>query len=164
MIAKPPSVRLARPGDEELLFALVCASDEEWSLGTRDADKIRGVIYAATTGNDAGRPRFGVVAGPSVLEGAVGLFPTEPWNSSDTYLRAFFHFVHPLYRKSRHAVDLRDFAKWFGDMAGMRVVFELLHPERTEAKARMYERGGAEKVGGLFIYGMAVAKFAEVAA
>lgn len=162
MTPKPPTVRLAKPGDEELLFALVCASDEEWSLGARDPDKIRGVIYAATTGTDSGRPRFGVVSGPSILEGAIGLYPTQPWNSSDLYLRAFFHFVHPLYRKSFHAKHLAEFAKWFGDMAGMPVLFELLHPERTEAKARMYERQ-ASRVGGLFMHGV-MAPAVEVAA
>lgn len=163
MTPKPLSVRLARRGDEELLFALVCASDEEWSLGSRDAGKIKGVIAHATDREaSAPKPVFGVVEGPLILEGAIGLFPTEPWNSSDLYLRAFFHFVHPLHRKSRHAIDLRDFAKWFGDTAGMPVLFELLHPERTEAKAKMYERG-AEKIGGLFMHGGA-ATFARKAA
>lgn len=151
MTPKPLSVSLARPGDEELLFALICASDEEWSLGTKDADKIRGVIWAATTGTEPGRPRFGVIAGPSVIEGAIGLFPTEPWNSTELYLRAFFHFVHPLYRKTRHAVELRDFAKWFGDQLKMPVLFELPRIDQTEAKARMYERG-ADWVGGMFMY------------
>lgn len=155
---KPINVRLARQGDEELLFALICASDEEWSLGSRDADKIRGVIHSATTPVGLPpRPLFGVIEGPTGLEGAIGMFPTEPWNSSDLYIRAFFHFVHPLYRKSRHAVHLTEFAKWFGETAGMPVIFELLHPERTEAKARMYERQ-AQRVGGLFMHGVMAPK------
>jgi hypothetical protein len=148
------TVSLARPGDEELLFALICASDKEWALGSRDADKIRGVIHAATHGEERVRPYFGVIAGPTVIEGAVGMFPTEPWNSSDYYIRVFFHFVHPLYRRSRHAVNLAMFAKRFGDTAHMPVIFELLHPVRTEAKARMYTRQ-ATPVGGLFAHGMA---------
>lgn len=153
MTPKPSSVRLARPGDEELLFALICASDEEWSLGSRDSDKIRAVVYSATTGTERERPRFGITEGASIIEGAIGLFPTQPWNSSEYYIRAFFHFVHPLHRKSRHAVDLATFAKWFGDVAGMPVIFELLHPERTEAKERLYGRQ-AQRVGGLFMHGM----------
>lgn len=151
MTPKPISVSLAQPGDEELLFALICASDDEWSFGKPDPDKIRGVIRSAIDGDERVRPYFGVIAGPSVIEGAIGLFPTESWNSSDTYIRAFWQFVHPLYRKSRHAVDLRDFAKWFGDVAGMQVLFELPRIDQTEAKARMYERG-AEWVGGMFMY------------
>lgn len=153
MTPKPGSVRLARAEDRELLFALICASDEEWSLGVRDPDKIRDVIVSATDDGPAPKPRFGVIMGPTVIEGAVGMFPTEPWNSSDLYIRVFFHYVAPLYRKSHHAVHLRDFAKWFGDMAGIPVIFELLHVERLEAKANMYERG-AKKVGGLFMHGM----------
>lgn len=154
MIPKPASVRLARPGDEELLFALICASDEEWALGTRDGDKIRGVIGSAIGGGPQPRPVFGIIPGPSIIEGAIGLFPTEPWNSSDIYIRAFFHFVHPLHRKSRHAVHLMEFAKWYGDVAGTPVVFELLHPLRTVEKDKMYDRQ-AERVGGLFMYGVA---------
>ena len=154
MTPKPANVRLARAGDEELLYALICASTDEWSMGERDNNKVKGVIGSATSGDAPPKPVFGVIQGPDIIEGAIGLFPTEPWNSSDMYLRAFFHFVHPLHRKSRHAVELRDWGKWFGDLSGMPVVFELLHPERTEAKARMYERG-AEKIGGLFMYGVA---------
>lgn len=121
-------------------------------MGSRDPDKIRGVIWSAIADTSPSRPRFGVVSGPSVIEGAIGLFPTEPWNSSDIYIRAFFHFVHPLYRKSRHAVDLAQFGKWFADLAGVPLVFELLHPERTEAKERLYGRQ-ATRVGGLFLHG-----------
>jgi hypothetical protein len=151
MTPKPQSVRLAHPGDEELLFALICASDEEWSFGTRDLDKIRNVIWASIHTDTPERPRFGVIEGSAVLEGAIGLFPTEPWNSSDLYLRAFFHFVHPLYRKTRHAVDLREFGKWLGDTAGMPVLFELPHIEQAEAKARMLERG-TQWIGGMFMH------------
>jgi hypothetical protein len=157
MTPKPPSVRLARDGDQELLFALICASDAEWSMGPRDDGKVRQVVHLATSSGSPPRPVFGVVRGASIIEGAVGLYPTEPWNSSEPYLRAFFHFVHPDHRKSHHAIYLRDFAKWFGDMAGLPVVFELLHPHRTEAKARMYERG-ATRIGGLFAHGVVAAK------
>lgn len=151
MTAKPSSVRLARPGDEELLFALICASEEDWSLGARDPDKIRRVIWSAISDTPPPRPVFGVIQGPTVFEGVIGLFPTEPWNSSDLYLRAFLHFVHPMHRKTRHAVDLRDFARWFGEVSGVPVMFELPHSERTEGRARMFERG-SERVGDLFIY------------
>jgi hypothetical protein len=152
MTDRPADVRLAKAGDEELLFALICASDDEWSLGERDADKIRGVIWNAIDPRvPQPKPMFGVIAGPSIIEGAVGLYPTEPWNSSRTYLRAFFHFAHPLHRKSTHGVHLIQFSKWFGELAGRPVVFELLHPIRLEAKERMYGRH-AKKVGALYIH------------
>jgi hypothetical protein len=156
MTPKPASVRLAKNTDQELLFALICASDDEWSLGPRDDDKVRNIVHLATIGGLPPRPVFGVVKGPSVIEGAVGLYPTEPWNSSSPYLRVFFHFVHPDFRRSRHAVHLSEFAKWFGDAAGLPVLFELLHPERTEAKGRMYERQ-AKRLGGLYMHGLPAA-------
>ena len=162
MTPKPTEVRLARHGDEELLFALICESDEEWSLGPRDDEKVRDVIGMATMGGPPPRPVFGVVPGPSILEGAVGMFPTEPWNSTEPYIRVFFHFVNPMYRRSRHAVHLAQFAKWFGDCAGLPVIFELLHPERTEAKAALYRRQAAP-IGGLFIHGTPAAAKAAAA-
>jgi hypothetical protein len=162
MTQKPADVRLARHGDEELLFALACESDEEWSLGPRDDNKVRDVIGMATMGGPPPRPVFGVVVGPSILEGAIGLFPTEPWNSNEPYIRAFFHYVSPLYRKSTHAVHLAQFAKWFGELSGMPVIFEVLHPERTEAKMRLYGRQ-ATPIGGLFIHGAPTVRKAAAA-
>lgn len=156
MISKPQDVRLARHGDEELLFALIRASDDEWSMGARDDDKVRGVIGNACNASAPPRPMFGVIQGPLIIEGAIGLFPTEPWNSSDLYLRAFFHFVHPLHRQSKHAVHLVHFAQWFGERAGLRVVFELLHPERTAGKARFYSRH-ARPIGGLYVHDVTLA-------
>jgi hypothetical protein len=155
MTVKPDTVRLAKAGDQELLFALACASDDEWCMGERDDDKVRHVIRLAIEGGPPPRPVFGVIRGRSIIEGAIGLYPTEPWNSADPYLRAFFHFVHPEYRKSRHAVHLTEFAKWFAEKAGLPVVLELLHPERTEAKERMYGRQ-AKRIGGLYIHGAAL--------
>lgn len=153
MTIKPSSVTLASEGDEELLFALICSSDDEWGTGGRDADKIRGVIWSAIHGTESPKPIFGVIAGTSVIEAAIGLFPTEPWNSRDLYLRAFFHFVHPLYRKSPHGADLREFGKWFGEVAGMPVLFELPRIDQPGLieKARMFGRG-TEWVGGMFLH------------
>lgn len=161
MTSKPSTVRLARPEDEDLLFSLIIAANDEWSLGAMSNEKIRGVIWSALNDPPPQRPVFGVIRGPRVIEGAIGMFPTEPWNSEEIYLRAFFHFVLPAYRKSRHAVELRDFGKWFSEFAGMPILFELPHLDQTEVKARMYERG-TDWVGGMFVYRAPVVE--EVAA
>ncbi len=152
MQSKPEGVRLAKLGDEERLFALICASDEEWSMGRQDNDKVLGSIEFALGAAPWPKPVFGVVDNGTTFEGGVGMFPTEAWNSHDIYLRVFFHFVRPAYRRSRNAVHLAEFAKWFGDKTGTPVLFELLHPERTEAKQRMYARQ-AVPVGGLYLHG-----------
>ena len=148
---KPSSVSLANVGDEEALFELIRASEEEWWLGKPDPDKVRGVIKSAFDDSVFPRPYFGVIKGPAMIEGAVGLFPTEAWNSSDLYIRAFFHFVRPRFRNSKHAVHLRDWAKWFGDEAGLPVLFEQPHMDKQRLKAEMLERG-AEWIGGMFMY------------
>jgi len=64
-------------------------------------------------------------------------------------------------RRLAHAVELRDFGKWFSEFAGMPILFELPHLDQTEVKARMYERG-TDWVGGMFVYRAPVAE--EVAA
>lgn len=151
MTPKPTDVRMAKSGDEDLLFALVCTSGDEWSMGSQDTGKVRNVIGLATSTAPPPRPVFGVIPGKTMIEGAVGMFPTEPWNSSAPYIRVFFHYVHPDCRRSRHAVHLAEFAKWFGELTSMPVLFELLHPERTEAKARMYGRQ-ATAIGGLYMH------------
>lgn len=154
MSERPTNVRLAKPTDAELLFALVRAADEEWSFGDRDDDKVRDAIWLATSRGEPPRPIFGVIEGANIIEGAVGLYPTERWNSRTQYLSGFFHFVHPLHRKSSSGKDLMRFGEWFADTVGMPLVWELLHPERTDAKVLLYERR-ATRIGGLFLYGPA---------
>lgn len=156
MTDRPADVRVARTGDEELLFALIRASDDEWALAPRNYDKVRAVLHMATNAEAAGvaTPRFGVIEGAHGMEGAVGLYPTQPWDSDAHYLRAFFLYVAPEHRRSTHARHLIEFSKWFGERAGLPVVFELLHPERTEAKARLFARQ-AKPVGGLYMHEVA---------
>lgn len=154
MTSRPTSVRLVHPGEEAALFTFVCSSDEEWCLGPRDDTKVRRIIDRAAGGGPMPRPVFGLVPGEKEIEGAVGLFPTELWNSSELYLRVFFHYVHPNHRRTRHAVHLAEFAKWFGEESGMPVVFELLHPELTANKAQLFGRQ-ARPAGGLYIHEVA---------
>lgn len=151
MTARPPHVRLARGDDADALFALVEISDGEWALGLRDDAKVREVIALATAPGDPPRPSFGMIEGPAGVEGAVGLYPTELWNCRAMYLRGFYHFVHPQFRRGDHAKSLMAFAEWFADTSDMPLVWELLHPLRTAAKAELYGRR-AQPFGGLWLY------------
>lgn len=149
--------RLARQEDAERLFALIVSSEDEWTLAPRNYDRIRAVIALAVDrsplvdldGMPVMRPAFGVIEGEMGIEGACGLHPTQPWDSDALYLRGFFLFVHPACRRSTHAKMLIHFGHQFADMAQMELIWELLHPERTEAKARLFARH-APSVGGLY--------------
>jgi hypothetical protein len=158
MTPKPSDVRVAREADAENLISLVCASETEWSLLPRSLDRVRSVVWAAVgpslhdhAGKAIMKPTFGVIGDARRIEGAIGLFPTQPWDSESYYLRVFFHYVAPDCRKSTHGKHLMEFVKWFGDRANVPVVFELLHQERVEAKARLYARQ-AKNAGGLYIH------------
>ena len=83
MTPKPATVHQAKPEDEDFLFALICTSGNEWSMGRQNPAKVRNVIHLATHGGPPPRPVFGVVRGPAMIEGAVGLYPTEPWDSTE---------------------------------------------------------------------------------
>lgn len=174
MTVKPPRVRIAGTRDADELFALVWMDDAEWALTTRSSEKVRRVVDLATTREDTIgpdglpmlRPTFGVIDGEHSIVGGVGLYPTTTWDSDQHFLRCFFLFVHPAARRSiaaaqtnrpamtqpnSHARHLFEFAKWFGERAELPVVFEILHPERTEAKMRLAGRQ-ATMVGGLFMH------------
>jgi hypothetical protein len=151
--------RLARPEDADRLFALIVGSEDEWALLPRSYDKVRSVIELAVDrsplfdldGTRIMRPAFGVIDGGMGIEGACGLYPTQPWDSNALYLRGFVLYVHKACRRSTHAKALIQFGNTFGDVAGMPVVWEQLHPERTEAKCRLLGRQ-AKPIGGLFMH------------
>ena len=180
MTPKPPTVRIAGVRDSDELFALAWMASDEWALTPRSSEKIRRVITLATTreevigpdGNPMHRPTFGVIDGEHGIVGAVGLYPTTTWDSEQFFLRCFFLFVHPSARRSiasvqkhrpaltapnSHARYLFEFAQWFGDRCELGVLFEVLHPERTEAKVRLAKRHG-DMVGGLFMHAPALAQ------
>ena len=142
---------MAGAADFDPLLALIGMSDDEWMLGPPDNDEVRHTVGLATAGGPQPRPTF-MVIGATSLQAAVGLYPTKRWNSKSLYLRGFYHFVHPAYRKSTHGKDLMRFAEWFSDESKMPLIWELLHPEKTEAKARLYGRR-AVPVGSLYLYG-----------
>lgn len=152
-------VRIARQQDTERLFALIVESENEWTLAPRNYDRVRAAIALAVDrsplvdvdGSPVMRPAFGVVDGPLGIEGACGLCPAQHWDSDATYLRGFFLYVHVACRRSTHAKMLIQFGNWFADMAAMPLIWELLHPTRTEAKGRLLARQ-ASPVGGLFMH------------
>lgn len=159
MTPKPFHVRVARDDDAEQLYSLIRESEAEWSVAPRNYDKVRGIIHLAVDrtplvdadGSPVMRPIFGVVDGDLGIEGCCGLYPTQQWDSDAQYLRGFFLYVHAACRRSTHAKSLLQFGNWFADRAGMSLIWELLHPDRTEAKARLFARQ-ATQIGALFIH------------
>lgn len=156
---KPINVRVAGMGDVEPLLVLIRESDDEAGLAPRDLGKVREIVGLAVDrqplldvdGTPLMRPVFGIVDGPNGVEAACGLYPTEPWDSWNFYLRGFYFHVRLESRHSSHAKSLQQFANWFGDRTGMAVVWEVLNCRRFDERDRMFSRY-ATPFGGLFIH------------
>jgi hypothetical protein len=150
----PKTVRVAGPSDEadilELLkldladnAAHICPIDEEKVLshiqvGTRRRGGFVGVI---------GKPAVAVVI----------LIPRQWWWGNGWFFEELVNFVHPDHRKSNHASDLIDFAKWASDFQtrgyGYRVwlLCGVLGGWRVHSKIKLFRRKACQ-VGAFFLY------------
>lgn len=156
---RPKSVKIATEKDTAGLTELIRESDRELSIVTRNYDKVQDVIGMAVDrtplydedGAPIFRPVFGVITTDGTVEAACGLFPTQPWDSLEFYLRGFFLYVAHASRRTTHAKTLLQFANWFGDQTAMPVVWELLNCRALDERSRLFSRH-AMPFGGLFIH------------
>ncbi len=115
-------------------------------------DRVIGVLESMEADGTAFmRPIFGVIAVDGVVEGACGLFPTQQWDSWETYLRGFFLFVGQASRQKNHAKNLLQWANWFSDRSRMPVVWEAMNLRTLDERQRLFLRH-TSPLGGLFIH------------
>lgn len=165
-VSKPESVSLATEGDSFGLLVLIQESDKELAITTRDYGKVREVIDMATDrtpvmdadGTPFMRPVFGVIVADGVVEAACGMFPTQPWDSWETYLRGFFLYVGLANRNGRpgseyrhHAKHLLEWSNWFACRSHMAIVWEVLNCRPLDDRSRLFMRH-ASPLGGFFIH------------
>lgn len=156
---KPENVEIATEKDAAGLLKLIQESDRELAIVTRNYDKVRDVIGLAVDrtplvdadGAQVFRPVFGVITADGAVEAACGLFPTQPWDSQEFYLRGFFLYVSNASRRSTHAKSLLQFSNWFGDRTAMTVVWEVLNCRALDERSRLFSRH-AMPFGGFFIH------------
>lgn len=156
---KPENVEIATEKDAGALLELIQESDRELAIVTRNYDKVRDVIGLAVDrtplvdedGATMFRPVFGVITTESTVEAACGLYPTQPWDSLEFYLRGFFLYVSNAARRSTHAKSLLQFSNWFGDRSKMPVVWEVLNSRALDERSRLFSRH-AIPFGGFFIH------------
>ena len=157
-VPKPANVHMVMPEHALSLLALIQESDRELEITTRDYGKIREVIDLATDraplaeadGSPFMRPVFGIIVVDGTVEGACGLFPTQPWDSWETYLRGFFFFVSNAARQKNHGKNLLQWSNWFSDRARMTLVWEVFNCSLLDDRSRMFMRHGSP-LGALFI-------------
>lgn len=153
----PASVRLGGPADEAALVDLFTQEVAEVAsfMGPVDPDKILEVIQVGT------RLRggfVGMIDGPEKKPvAATVLHPCQWWFSQGWYYFEICLYVHPDYRRTKHASDLLDFQRWVVDEQsrgmGYRVylVNGILGARRTHSKIRLYRRKFAQ-AGAAFVY------------
>lgn len=149
----PEGLRMAVPGDEGRLFHLFVMAHAENGYGDLDESVVKTAIERGCRGDGI---VIGLVDGPERIEAAIGLHPERPWyctNAESNYHSAdLLIFVHPLHRRSRHAVKLFQFAQWWERESKIPVVLGLLPKDDLEEKERLFEKFG-RRVGSLYLIG-----------
>lgn len=153
MIAWPKGVRLAEPADLQRVMDICTIAHGENGYGTMDPDTVASVIQKALERQGS---ILAIIDGPERIEAVIGLQPTAPWfcknEPENWYWSELFWYVHPLHRRSRHAMKLFQFAQWWEQQIKMPVLISLMPREGLEKKERLCARFGT-RIGSTFLIG-----------
>jgi hypothetical protein len=151
MVEFPSGMRLAAAGDEGRLYDLFLMAHMENGWGDVDESIVRTAIARGCKPDGV---VIALVDGPERIEAAIGLHPVRPWYCSDAvgnwYNSDLLIYVHPLHRRSRHAVKLFHFAQWWEAKTGMPALLGLLPKDDLEDKERLFSKFG-RRIGGLYV-------------
>ncbi len=164
MTAFPKGLRLAVPGDERRLFDLCVFAHAENGWGTMSPDAVMDGIRKATNREGA---VFAIIDGPERIEATLGMQLTCPWfcdanEGKNWYWSELFWYVHPLHRRTRHAVKLFHFAQWWEKEVNSPVLISLMPRDDLERKEQFCSRFGT-RIGATFLIGDGKHTYAEVA-
>jgi len=97
---------------------------------------------------------IGLIDGPDRIEAAVCLDCIQHWYSDAWFWVDRFLYVHPAHRRSRHAIRLLRFCRWWYEANGRSapVVLSIETLNERESKERLYSRY-ARRVGASFVIG-----------
>lgn len=146
---KPDKVRIAGRDDEDAIYDLLMALDQDNSFGVPyQESRVRSAIEKGTRGEGS---IIGIIDGGDELAASVCLTFAQFWYSEEWYLAEQWLFVRPDYRQNRFEADLFAFAKWcqskLGD--GMLLISSVSSPARLPAKLRLWGQYGRQ-IGGIF--------------
>ena len=160
--SKPSSVRLATIADEQSLVELLGMDvlESGATVAPISVPELWKFVQESTRdlGNrGASKPVIGVIGAEKGIEGAIFLEP-EKWFWSDRwFLAERLTCVRPGHRRTRHAADLLQFAKWFADAmtdaAGFRVYLlaNVVGTRDVERKVALFGRTMA-RAGAIYLY------------
>lgn len=141
-------VRMAKPGDENAIFKMLCLAQKENGIFSMSERKVRDFIRQATEQRGG---IIGIIEGKHYIEASIGLIVENWWYTDQWSIGERWNFVHPNHRKSDHAKKLIEFAKWCSDSMQLDLEMGVISNERTEAKIRLYRRQ-MPMVGAFFMY------------
>lgn len=158
MTDRPKNVRVATANDQDEIFRLMKAAWDEQPIAPFYEPSVKATIKRALI-REPGQKDIGVVGvidGPTGLEGYMCAFITPWWFSNPEIpegwrLEELTNFVHPDHRRSNHAKDLIQFAKWLSENIGLILIMGIMASERLAPKIRLYERQ-IKPMGGLFYH------------
>lgn len=148
---KPLSVRVATVDDEIAVFDLLTLWYREHASNVAPLapDRLADDIQRCTRSTPE-KPKGGIVGVVDDADGnpvGVILMVLAQWSFSNAwFIRELYTFVHPDHRKSRHAQDLVQFAKWCADEWSrqfgyqMYVAVSVLTQDHIAPKIRFFRR------------------------
>ena len=86
------------------------------------------------------------------LEGVIYLTVGMFWYTSKPHLEELYNFVRPEFRRSTRAKSLVEFAMRSAERLDVPLLIGIISSDRTEAKARMYERLLGKRSGAFFLH------------
>jgi len=141
-------VRLAVPEDAERIVALCEMLHEENGLFPLSLAKVHALLDRAFLKQGG---IIGVIGEVGEPVAAIYLALDQMYYSETWFLNEAFNFVSPDHRKSDYARKLIAYAKACSDAMQMPLLMGILSNQRTEVKARLYERQ-LEKAGAYFVH------------
>lgn len=144
--ARPKEVRIARPDEEERIYASLMLLAEENALAPVSEDRVRAMLQRCRGASAAnGGMRDGVIgiidAPDGEIAGMTGLVMGQVWYSAAWHCEDVWTYVNPAYRAGHsYAKSLIQFAKWWAEQLGMPLFIGVASSRRTIGKIRFYSR------------------------
>lgn len=142
------TVALAAPSDTKALISILREKHAEDGIGVFDEEK---ALNAIARGLARDLAMIGVIRGHREIEASIGLFVETPVFSSTQVLGDMWLYVKGPYRKSTHAKNLLEFAKWAAKALEKPLLTSVIINEGTARKGQLYERN-MEKAGAIFLF------------
>jgi len=153
-IARPERVRVAGEADEDAIYDLLLALEDDNGFGVpHDRETVYTEIRKGTRKRGS---MIGVIDGADELAASICITLGHTWFSNRWHLTETWLFIRPDYRFNRFDDDLFNFARWARYEIGKGLDYEcqcfttVSSPRRLPAKLRLWRRWG-KQIGGIFL-------------